>query len=542
MTKQDDRTNAATFISPTQNFVRQAAARRRRWKIGDSTGASLTGGELLMRTLILRRLLRRHVLSDDEKFVGLLLPPSAPGAVANLALSIDHRVAVNLNYTTSEDVINACLKQCGIRHVLTSQKVIDKLGFRPDAELVMLESLRDKVTLGDKIAGFMGAYLSSARQLERKLKLDQFQPDDLITVIFTSGSTGIPKGVMLSHRNLSSNIGAFNRVLHFRPTDVFVGILPLFHSFGYTVTFWGAMSLDIGVAFHFNPLDARQVGKLCRQFKGTALLSTPTFLRSYIRRIEPDDFQSLEVVVTGAEKLPADVAEGFKKRFGIEPVEGYGTTELAPVACVNVPPGRSTRPNEIDAKPGSVGRPLPGVEAKVLNLETGEPLPANEPGMLWIKGPNVMQGYLNQEELTREVLVDGWYKTGDVGFLDDDGFVHITGRISRFSKIGGEMVPHIPIEEELNRFLEAEAEGLPKVAVTAVPDAKKGERLIVVHTNVPQSSQEMIDALKRAGFATLSLPAYDAFLQVEEIPVLGTGKLDLSSLRTLAEERFAQTK
>lgn len=540
MNSRDDQHQAATFTSPTQHFIRQAIARRRTWKIGDSTGASLTGGELLMRTLILRRLLRRHVLGDDEKFVGLLLPPSAPGAIANLALSIDHRVAVNLNYTASEEVMNSCIKQCGIRHVLTSQKVIDKLGYRPDSELVLLESLRDKVTLGDKLNGYLGANFSSARQLERRLKLDQIQPDDLITVIFTSGSTGIPKGVMLSHRNLASNIAAFNQVLHFRPTDVFVGILPLFHSFGYTVTFWGAMSLDIGVAFHFNPLDAKQVGKLCKRFKGTALLSTPTFLRSYVRRCDPADLTSLEVVVTGAEKLPTDVADSFEKQFGVRPVEGYGTTELSPVACVNVPPGRSTRPNELSAKPGSVGRPLPGVEAKVLDLETGEPLPKNAAGMLWIKGPNVMQGYLKQEELTREVLVDGWYRTGDVAYIDDDGFLHITGRISRFSKIGGEMVPHIPIEEELNRFLEAEADGLLKVAVTAIPDAKKGERLIVVHTAVPRTTDEMIGALKQAGFATLSLPAFDAFLQVDEIPVLGTGKLDLSGLRKLAEEHFAK--
>lgn len=530
------------FVAPVRNFIRQAKHRKSRWKMGDSTGAKLNGGALLMRALIGRRLFRKHVLGDDEPFVGVLVPPSVPGAVTNLALALDRRVAVNLNYTASEDVMNSCIEQCGIKHVLTSEKVISKLGFKPKAELIMLESLREKVSLGDKMHGAMGAFVSSASSLERKLQLDKIQPDDLLTVIFTSGSTGLPKGVMLTQSNIASNISSFNRVLQFSEADTIVGILPFFHSFGYTVSLWGAMVLDIGAAYHFNPLDAKQVGKLCHTFKGTCLLSTPTFLRSYTRRCSKEDLQTLEIVVTGAEKLPEDVVDAFEAKFNVRPVEGYGTSELAPVACVNVPPGRSNQEGVTDCKPGTVGRPLPDVEVKVVDLDSNELLGPNKAGMIWIKGPNVMKGYLKREELTKEVLQDGWYKTGDVGFVDDEGFVTITGRISRFSKIGGEMVPHVPLEEELNRILGSEDEGLIKAAVTSLPDPKKGERLIVVHTKTDFAPAEMVKALQKAGLAPICIPSADAFIEIAEIPVLGTGKMDLRGVKQVAEENYASAK
>ena len=532
----------------TKSFIRACKRRKRTSKIADSMGADMTGGETLMRALILRRLLRRHVIAADEQHVGILLPPGAGGFLANMALALDKRVAVNLNYTVTPDVMNQCLKLAGIQHVLTSRKFIEKMpdfaGI--DAELVYLEDFRENPakgpTLGDKISGWAGANLCPAALLESSLGLSKVQPDDVLTIIFTSGSTGTPKGVMLTYANIAHNVEAIDQVVHLRPSDVLIGILPFFHSFGYTVTLWGSATLDIKGAYHFSPLDAKQIGKLTQKHKGTLLLATPTFLRTYVRRCEKEEFATLDVVVAGAEKLPKDLADAFEQKFGVRPVEGYGTTELAPLVSVNVPPSRSIDSFQKDRKEGTVGRPVPGVTAKTTNLDTGEICKADEPGMLWIQGPNVMKGYLHREDLTSQVIQDGWYQTGDVAFIDGEGFIHITGRESRFSKVGGEMVPHIQIEELLCQALGDSEEGAPELAVTAVPDEKKGERLIVLHTKLNKSVEELRRSLSAAGLPNLFIPSADSFLEVDSIPILGTGKLDLRALKKLAQEKVAEEK
>lgn len=526
-----------TMLTVSQAFLRCCKKRLRTSKVADSTGADLTGGQTLMRTLILRRLLRR-VLSPDEQYVGLLLPPSAPAFVANTAMALDRRIAVNLNYTVSSDVMNACIKLAGIKHVVTSRKFMEKMEFKLDAEIIYLEDFKDKVPLSDKIAGFVGAYLTPVFMLEASLGLTKVKPDDVLTVIFTSGSTGTPKGVMLTYANVGSNVQAIDQVIQLTPTDVLIGILPFFHSFGYTVTLWGVAGLDIKGAYHFSPLEPKQVGKLVQKNKGTLLLSTPTFLRSYLRRCEKEEFASLDVVVCGAEKLPKDLADEFQQKFGVEPVEGYGTTELSPLVSVNIPPSRSVDNFQTDRKVGSVGRTVPGVSAKVTDLDTGQELPAGQSGMLWIAGPNVMKGYMHQPELTAELIKDGWYMTGDVAFIDEEGFIHITGRESRFSKIGGEMVPHIKIEEELSRLVTTPEDDKQKVAVTAVPDAKKGERLIVLHTKIDKTPDELRKGLAEAGLPNLFIPSADSFIEVPDLPILGTGKLDLKGMKALAKEKL----
>jgi Acyl-CoA synthetases (AMP-forming)/AMP-acid ligases II len=521
----------------TRQFIRRAKHRKRALKVADTLGTELTGGQALLRALILRRLLRRHVLAKDEQYVGLLLPPGAGGFLTNMALALDRRVAVNLNYTVSSEVMNACIKMAGIKHVLTSRKFMEKMEFKLDADIVYLEDFKDKPTIADKAICWLQSYLVPAGMLDRVLGLGHVKPDDVLTVIFTSGSTGTPKGVMLTYANVGSNVDAIDQVVHLKPSDVLIGILPFFHSFGYTVTLWGVAGLDIQGAYHFSPLDARQIGKLTQKYKGTLLLSTPTFLRTYLRRCEVEEFKSLDVVVCGAEKLPKDLADEFEKKFSVRPVEGYGTTELSPLVSVNVPPSRSIDNFQVDRREGSVGRTVPGVSAKVTNLETGEEQKAGESGMLWINGPNVMQGYMHQPELTASVIKDGWYQTGDVAFIDDEGFIHITGRESRFSKIGGEMVPHIKIEEELEKLVGSTDDGKPQVAVTAVPDAKKGERLIVLHTKLKKPVEELRKGLTAAGLPNLFIPAADGFVEVDALPILGTGKLDLKAIKAMAMER-----
>lgn len=525
---------------PIRNFLRMCRRNLRRPKVADSTGMELTGAGLLLRCLLVKRLLRREVLANDERTVGLLLPPSVGAVVANAAALLDRRVPVNLNYTLSSSVLNECIRRAKIRHLLTSRRVLERFEhLRPEAEIVYLEDFKDRLRRTDKLLAAVGAWLMPVPILERLLGLHRIGADDLMTVIFTSGSTGDPKGVMLSHRNVGTNVEAFQAAINLRPEDVLLGILPFFHSFGYTVPLWAGLMLEPKVVYHFNPLDYHQVGALSRQHGVTLLVSPPTFLRSYVRRVAPEDFASLNLVITGAEKLPPDLADAFEKRFGVRPVEGYGTSELSPVVSVNIPPSRSQHPGRVECKEGTVGRPISGVQAKVVDLETGKELAPGQCGMLLVTGPNVMLGYLDQPQQTAEVMRDGWYITGDLAEIDAEGFIRITGRQSRFSKIGGEMVPHLRIEEALARVLQLEEDKV-SVAVTGIADPRKGERVVVLHTGLPAPPEQICRDLIAAGLPPLWVPTPDSFRQVPEIPLLGTGKLDLRRLRELAEAAFAE--
>lgn len=519
---------------PVDTMLTMCRQNCRRFKVADTSGMQLTGGSLLVRTLVLRRLLAREVLAEDEKYVGLLLPPSIGAMLANAALPLLGRVAVNLNYTVSSEILNRCNAACGIRHVLTSRRVMQKLDLRVDAELVYLEDLIPKVKWTDKLIAACEGLLMPLSWLKRRLGVDRIDPDDTLTVIFTSGSTGDPKGVVLSHRNVGSNVQAIPRLVTLHDDDVLLGTLPFFHSFGYTCTLWTTLMLPPAAVYHFSPLDAREIGKLCRKYGVSILMSTPTFLRSYIKRCDAEDLKTLEIVIAGAEKLTPDVADAFEKKFGVRPVEGYGTTELSPLVSVNVPPHRNTGLYPLGEKPGSVGRPIPGVEARIVDPETFQPLPAGGEGMLLIRGPNVMRGYLNRPQETAAVIRDGWYITGDMARLDEDGFIFITGRLSRFSKIGGEMVPHLAVEEALMRLV-GDGDEL-KVAVSAVPDPRKGERLVVLHVPLDKTPQQLSRALQEMGLPNLFIPSPDSYYEVPEIPVLGTGKLDLRALKQRALE------
>lgn len=533
---------AGRFDSPVRMFLWQCKRRLFRQKVGDSTGQNLTGGTLLMRTLILRRLLRKHVLGSGEKNVGVLIPPSSGGVVVNMALALDRRVACNLNYSVSDDIMQHCVRDAGIRHVLTTAKVLEKFDYRFGCEVQLLDDLRSRVTLWDKLLCAAMAWLAPSWLIAWMVGGVCTDRDEVLTIIFTSGSTGMPKGVMLTHGNVGSNVEGIEQVVSLRSSDTIIGVLPFFHSFGYTVTLWTVMALDVGGAFHFSPLDAKQIGKLVQTYRGTLLLSTPTFLRSYLKRCTPEEFASLEIVVVGAEKLPVELMDEFEQKFGLRPIEGYGATELSPLVSVNIPPARRLDNFQVDCREGTVGRPIPNVTARVTDLESGAPLGPDQPGMLWITGPNVMKGYLNHPEQTAKVIENGWYRTGDVALIDPDGFIRITGRISRFSKIGGEMVPHVTVEDALLEALGG-LDDVPVLAVTAVADERKGERLVVLHTaGLNRTPEELGKALSRAGLPNLWIPSTDSFWEVPEIPVLGSGKIDLKGIRDQAAAMAASRK
>ncbi|MFV0445301.1 MAG: acyl-[ACP]--phospholipid O-acyltransferase [Planctomycetaceae bacterium] len=531
-------------LIPVRQFIRQVKKNRSKLKIVDSAGTELTAGRTLIASLAIKRALERHVFAANEKTIGILLPPAAGGALANLAVALGGRTSANLNYTLSDDVLNYCVKEAGIRHVLTSRKFIEKKPVNlVGAEFVYLEDIREQITSLDKAWAATATYVLPACALDRLLGLDRIKHSDILTIIFTSGSTGEPKGVMLSQANVGANVAAVDQIINFAGDDCLMGVLPFFHSFGYTVCLWLPMCFDAKVVYHFNPLDAKTIGELAEKQGMTILLATPTFLRMYTKRCSKEQFSKLDLVVVGAEKLPLDIAQQFHDKFGVYPAEGYGTTELSPVACCNIPDHRGQGGLQIGTKPGTVGRPIPGVSAKVVDPDTWQELAVDTEGMVLIKGANVMTGYLNQGQKTREVLRDGWYITGDLGKIDADGFVAITGRMSRFSKIGGEMVPHLRIEEALTRIVENGCTGDDpelKLAVTSIPDLSKGERLIVLHKPLTQPLEDVVKSLQSSGLPNLWLPSKDSFIEVDKIPVLGTGKLDLRGIKQTALERCGQ--
>jgi acyl-[acyl-carrier-protein]-phospholipid O-acyltransferase / long-chain-fatty-acid--[acyl-carrier-protein] ligase len=499
-----------------RTFVRTA---KRRWSafcMADSTGRELTYGRALIAALLLSRDIRRRV---GERCVGLLLPASAGGALANLASSLAGKVPVNLNFTAGRESMTSAVERCEIRTILTSRVFLSKAGLEPMDGMVFLEDLLTSFGAAARAATAVAARVLPAGVLNA-IYSPEADRDALATIIFSSGSTGVPKGVMLSHRNILSNIDSVARVFDLMHQDVMLGVLPFFHSFGFTGTLWLPLLCEFSVVYHPNPMDAKTIGELASKHKATVLISTPTFCLSYIRKIRPEQFATLRYAIVGAEKLREPIAAAFRDRFGLELSEGYGCTEMAPVVAVNVRP----------SKPGAVGRPLPDVQAKVVDVETGEGPLTDREGLLLVTGPNQMLGYLGEAERTRASLRDGWYVTGDIATIDADGFIRITDRLSRFCKIAGEMVPHMKVEEYIQPLL-AEPHGC---IVTSVPDDTKGERLVAFYTDPDLRPQVLWERLGASSLPKLWIPKREDLRFIEAIPTLGTGKVDLRAVRQFA--------
>ena len=515
-------------------FARNA---RRRWGspcMSDSTGRRLNRGRTLTAGVLLARWMRRH--HQDERMSGVLLPASVGAALVNLGATLAGRVPVNLNFTAGPDAMKLAIEQCQIRTIVTSRAFLAKVPVGELPGLVYLEDLLKSTSSGSRAAAWLLARFAPVTWLESFCGAAERSMNDLATVIFSSGSTGVPKGVMLSHRNISANIEALEQLFWVSSDECLLGVLPMFHSFGFTGTFWFPLIGGFPVVYHPNPMDAKAIGELVHEHKATMLISTPTFYNAYLRRCTPEQFASLRLAVVGAEKLREPLASAFKAKYGLELLEGYGCTEMAPVVSVNIPDVEDGHVHQVGTKPGSVGHPLPGVVTRVVDPETGEGPLFGTQGLLLMKGPNLMLGYLGQPEKTREVMRDGWYVTGDLAIMDEDGFLHITDRLSRFSKIGGEMVPHMKIEECINALL---ADNTTSI-VTSVPDVSRGERLVAFYTDPGLLATDLWDRLNRTDLPRLWLPKREDLHHIDSIPTLGTGKVDLRAVRHLALERVAE--
>lgn len=498
-----------------------------RLAIADSTRKQLTFGKMLTASILIR-----NWLSDEharEPNIGLLLPTSVGGAIANFGVTLAGRTAVNLNFTAGEQNLRSAVKQCRVRTVLTSRLFLEKIGMAAWPEMIYLEDLLPRFNRAAKIRALITARLAPPRQI-----LGRVIPDDIACIVFSSGSTGVPKGVELSHWNLVSNIDAVTGIFPVNAGDCMLSVLPLFHSFGYTFGLWFPVIQQFRAIFHPNPTDAKTIGELAAAHRPSFLLSTPTFCLHYARKCAREQFSSIKYVLVGAEKLRESVAEEFRNKFGIEPLAGYGCTEVGPGVAVNTPDVQNGSVSQQGFRPGSVGRPLPGVAVRVVDPDTFRPLPPGEQGMILVNGSSRMVGYHGAPEKTAQVLRDGYYVTGDLGYLDEDGFLYITDRLARFSKIGGEMVPHLKIEDALGEILRN-----TPCFVTGVPDERRGERLGVLYTLPEISPAQLVQHLNQRGFPPLWIPKRENFYLVAEIPMLGSGKVDLAKARALVLERMA---
>ncbi|MDD5459041.1 MAG: acyl-[ACP]--phospholipid O-acyltransferase [Phycisphaerae bacterium] len=503
-------------------------AARRNWHkhaISDSTGKRLKYGQLLTAANFLSEKINQ--ISAGQEKVGVLLPPSAAGALANIAIALAGRVAVNLNYVASPQARALAIQQSRIKTIITSRKFTEKLSLESLDGLVFVEDIFDGFTIGQKIKSYL-----RARFAPRWFFKTAKSADALAAVIYSSGSSGRSKGVMLSHYNIISNIEAAKMVFQIQDNDNICAPLPFFHSFGFTCTLWLPLLSGVSASFCANPLDGATVGKMARENRSTLLFGAPTFLLNYCKRAEKEDFASLRFVVVGAEKLKKRIANSFEEKFGLRPLEGYGATELSPVASLNLPDRISGGVHQVGNKAGTVGHPLPGVAVKVVGVEDKVTLPADGEGLLLVKGPNVMLGYLDMPDETAKVLQDGWYDTGDVARIDEDGFITLTDRLSRFSKIGGEMVPHVGVEEILLNALDTEEQ---VIAVTSVPDEKKGEELVVLYLEKAGDADKLFDIISQSDIQNMWKPKRSNYVKVDFIPILGSGKLDILHLKKLAQ-------
>lgn len=522
-------------------IMKRLARRPGRLALIDRTAGrrELKAAQILAAAAALSRHIRKTV---PEARVGIVLPPGAGSTIANLAALCAGKVPVNFNFTAGRSALEASLRMSGVKTVITADAVKTKVPTFPwpERSLDLTATIQEIGGKRAMLPWLLAAWVLPNQALPKLLGLPKRGDRAEAALLFTSGSSGEPKGVPLTHRNILANCWQFSSLSIFPQESVMLSCLPVFHSFGFTVNMWypllrGCLSVTVP-----SPLETKKVIDAIREEEVSVMVGAPTFLRPILRKAETVDLRSLQVLVSGAEKMPMDLYEGFLEKFYLEIQQGYGMTEASPATNVNQPDPlipTETAGEQPGKRLGSVGRMMPGMTARVLNPETREPVPLGEQGVIAFRGANIFEGYLDDPKKTTEVFHDGWYLTGDLGRFDEDGFLFIEGRLSRFSKIGGEMVPHGTVEQKLvEAFGLDQAEGYA-VVVMGVPDPGKGEQLVLLTSNDAVTADSVKEKLSAAGVANLWIPKVVS--RVEKIPVLGTGKLDLKGCKDLALKAVA---
>ena len=505
----------------------------------DYGGTSTNAFQFYVRAAILSRKIRAMVAPECE-YVGVMMPNCTAASLATVGILMADKVPAVLNFTASHEALRSAIEKASLTHILTSRKFLAKLRMEPMREMVFLEDIAAGVTRREKAGMALAAALLPHQEF-MKLLSPVSHRDVMRTaaVLFSSGSTGVPKGVMLSHHNFNSDIHSFLKVMSWSDGDSILGSLPMFHAFGLNTCFWLPLMIGCKVVYVTSPLDSEAVGKAVEKHKLTILLATPTFMQTYMRKCRPEQFRSLRLAIAGAEKLRTDISAKFENLSGGERVliEGYGCTELSPIVAINIGSSVLNLGRQYGKK-GSIGPAMPGICARIVDPVTRRPLEQDAEGLLVIKGPNVMQGYLGEPELTAEAIQDGWYNTGDIARIDADGYITLCGRISRFSKIGGEMVPHELVECAINEIIGSDEKA---AAVSSIPDTQKGEALIVLYTGLPVTPEAIVSEMRARNIPNLWIPKASNFHRVETIPLLGSGKLDLVALRAEADRIAKQS-
>jgi acyl-[acyl-carrier-protein]-phospholipid O-acyltransferase/long-chain-fatty-acid--[acyl-carrier-protein] ligase len=518
-------------LSLAQTFVKVTRQNWTRPCIADAGGKKLTYSETLIASMVLAK--KYKPLLRHQQNIGILLPSGVAGVLANVAIGLLRKTAVNLNYTASLADRDMVIEQCGLQTMVTSRAFLKKLGLDPnDKRYLFVEDLVGRITERDKKRTWLRARFCPARWIGGWKKAS---PDDTAAILYSSGSSARPKGIMLSHHNILSNMETVRMIFKFDEATRLCGVLPFFHSFGMTCSLWLPILSGVSAYYVFNPLDGKTVGQTISENQCSILFATPTFLTMYLRRCEKDEFRSVRNVVVGAEKMKSSLADSFQDYFGIRPLEGYGATELSPMVALNVPDVEIDGGRQQGTKEGSVGRPIPGVATRVVDAETGQLVEPGRPGVLWVKGANIMKGYLNEPEKTAEVIQDGWYNTGDIVTIDDEGFITITDRIGRFCKIGGEMISYTAIEEACIKGLDIQDR---VIAVTSVPDEKKGEQLVILYVASAVDANKLLEIINASDLPNLAKPKRENLIAVDTIPTLGSGKTDFQRIKKIAAENM----
>ena len=474
-------------------------------------------------------LLSRELKQYDDERIGIALPPGIAGAIGNLGVIFAGKIPVNLNLTAGKKSINSSMKEANIQKMISVQKVKDKFPDFPWTTEVkdLSEFLKKYKTRKFFLICLILRILCFPNATQKYFSINKISNDRKEAVLlFTSGSSSQPKGVILSDQNILSNCKQMFALGLFKNEMTILGNLPLFHSFGLTVGTFFPLLHNLSIAAAPSPLDYKSSLRAIRESDTEVVLGTPTFLKGYVRKAGKGDFNNVKYVVAGAEKTPPDLKELFEDKYNCEYLEGYGLTETSPGLSFNLP--------GFGKKEGSVGRLMEGVKGKTIDPDSGKTLERTSSGILCFRGPNVFKGYLNNREKTKEVFSDdGWFITGDLGRIDEDGFLFIEGRLSRFSKIGGEMVSHESVEEAVTKVLEEGGNSSNQVlcAVIGVSDDLKGEGLVLVLAK-KLDPKWLSNQLREIGLSNISIPRKIVF--VEEIPLLSTGKLDLQKIKSLA--------